>query len=833
MGKSLRSIDIQNRSQNERPDAVTLFTDRTDPQEAFERKFHLIEELRDSAFGVLCYYGIGGIGKTSLMNRLMRLMKHNDSVAPLLGRELNGYPVCFDFGAEGISIDKLTVLKSFRNQLAKEVPDISFYLFDTARALYYKRLGIDFAEDGELSSVIDKNVWLKTAVNAVGAVPVVGWVSNLMQAIDVAATDIYGKMQKGRLEKLYENELSEMYALEAAELLSRMHRYFAKDLEAAVCTVIDRPIVFFLDTYEEFVDTLKNDTVKVISDYWLRKGPDSLIQSVPGALWVITGREKLTWRADDDFWGEDEDNLPLSGLSDEEKARLSEEALEQHLLGDLSDSDAKSFFRKAGIKDEKLAEELYALTHGTPIYLDLCVERYYSVKAEREPVADDFGKDMDELVNRYLKNMPDVYREMACVFSLLGSWNDEMISEITKKAPLVAGFSEGRYREFLSHSFVIKNSDGNYYLHDTVKRACEDYSDNALKEKVYAALREYSLDNMEEKNNLKDIASFMRVSINNDTDYETAYGTWKDILKKLLELENNGDYDSVITVLSKLYSQLDAAYRGSGYMRIASDYYAYWLCKVGRIADGRAILSESEGFSYKDVKPIDKALGLNMRGGAFDALGEQDESVEFAKQAYELVSEMADDNEEVLKVKHGYAVFLVKDGQYKDARQLLEVVYEKRRRLLGGENLETLKTAHALASAYRHLGDYEKSLRLFLTVYDTRKKCLGENHPATIGTLTGISGVYSSMDRHDKALNADLKSYEYYINNFGEAHPKTITCMKNIAIDYEHLNDYNEAYKYVKMAYERRREAFGEDDKDTVRLRRRVSELSLRISNYK
>lgn len=62
--------------------AIQLFTDREEPQEAFERKLSVIRQYQSKTSGVLCYYGIGGIGKTSLMNKLCHLLSGDQECGP-------------------------------------------------------------------------------------------------------------------------------------------------------------------------------------------------------------------------------------------------------------------------------------------------------------------------------------------------------------------------------------------------------------------------------------------------------------------------------------------------------------------------------------------------------------------------------------------------------------------------------------------------------------------------------------------------------------------------------------------------------------------------------
>jgi len=117
-------------------------------------------------------------------------------------------------------------------------------------------------------------------------------------------------------------------------------------------------LVIFLDTYEKLVNGMLSVGESLNNDRWIR----GLILNIPNVLWVIAGREKLKWEAFDSAWSK---------------------ALEQHLLGSLTQNDSTQFMQSAGITDPALLEGLYQLTDGTPVYLDLCADRYDHLKQKR------------------------------------------------------------------------------------------------------------------------------------------------------------------------------------------------------------------------------------------------------------------------------------------------------------------------------------------------------------------------------------------------------------------------------------------------------------------
>ena len=58
-------FDVSEDMYEKRLKAVKVFTDREEPQEAFERKYRVLCANIKKSYYVLCYYGIGGIGRHS------------------------------------------------------------------------------------------------------------------------------------------------------------------------------------------------------------------------------------------------------------------------------------------------------------------------------------------------------------------------------------------------------------------------------------------------------------------------------------------------------------------------------------------------------------------------------------------------------------------------------------------------------------------------------------------------------------------------------------------------------------------------------------------------
>ena len=59
----------------ERPKAERIFVDRVEPRQQFWDAFAKVQQGLEEPY-VLHYYGVGGIGKTSLHSQLIRELKH-------------------------------------------------------------------------------------------------------------------------------------------------------------------------------------------------------------------------------------------------------------------------------------------------------------------------------------------------------------------------------------------------------------------------------------------------------------------------------------------------------------------------------------------------------------------------------------------------------------------------------------------------------------------------------------------------------------------------------------------------------------------------------------
>jgi len=463
------------RSAKQKEKAEKIFTDRVKPRVAFENSLKELTEAPNDIF-VLSYYGIGGIGKTKLLNVLIEKVNEINQQ-----NKEKIITVKFDFS---VATDQRRVLLNLRNLFVQN--GFEFPLWDFAEKQYSKLTG-------QQSILVDNNVekvnttdnpYVDLLVECANAI--VPGTTLILKAI-TATKSIIGDVETARkkltevIRKHYNNDedefstvIKKMSKLGAEELLSNFPDYFASDLKNNI-TATKLPIVIMLDTYEKLVDTYKYLGYGEMQDDWLR---ENIVDVVPGVLWVIAGRECLHWEKRDSSWNG---------------------CIEEHRLGDLVKEDSCEFLKYAKIPTE-LWEDIYVLTQGTPLFLDLCVDMYYDLKHNTETditieILAGENRSKERLLERYVRYMSIEEREILEVEAMLGTWNDEqqeLIEKICKKC--FGHYNESLYRESLTHSIIYVDEKDNYILHDVVQQAIIQNMESRTKDCIFEELYHYIIE---------------------------------------------------------------------------------------------------------------------------------------------------------------------------------------------------------------------------------------------------------------------------------------------------------------------------------------------------
>ncbi len=419
--------------------AQDIFTDRVSEQDAFYRslaawrasrpRHRCREDSPVENVNVLSYYGVGGVGKTRLSMHLQETFESRRYAgAPKRVRAIR-----IDFDDPGF-LDLESVVLALRGWLTSLAP--RWDAFDLALASYWVR-----AHPGTpYQSFVSKGSVLAEAEGALKlgnqiALTVQGFVGELPGAVAShlpvaqAILDLGGALHRAIRQRMRNHRLAkelpileEMLGQPAPKLLQFLPALLAADLER-LSERERADVVVFLDTFEQVQNA--SGVAGDIEDSIAR-----LIYLMPNVLFVVTGRNRLTW-GDGDVpgvaWSGTERWPLLSALQTEEPR--------QHLVGMLSERDARQYLSERLTKGDRPAmpqEIVDAIVDGEaqlPLYLDLCAVHYEELVAQgRPPAPSDFAGSFTEVVLRLMKDLSDLQRGLLRAAALARWFNPDLIA---------------------------------------------------------------------------------------------------------------------------------------------------------------------------------------------------------------------------------------------------------------------------------------------------------------------------------------------------------------------------------------------------------------------
>jgi len=413
---------------------------------------------------VLVYYGVGGIGKTTLSQEL-----ENGFTKRYSKEKPPGVAIRLNF-AESAAFDMESYVLRLRaglGHLARSWP-----AFDIAFSVYWQR-----AHPGEpMDEHINRDSVLRRAAGAVGlseqiSTTIANVVGEALPGVAKTARTLggflYGQAKKAvvRHRTLARCELlNDLLDADAdTDTLSYFPYLLAWDLDRLAAP---RPrAVVLLDTYEEI--TARNTREM---ERWLQRS----VFLMPNVLFVITGRNRLDWadldRSDElDFVGAQRwPHLRAGHVGNEPR---------QHLVGYLSPTDADSYLVATLTEDGRPAiateirARIVAASAGLPLYLDLAVTMYLDIRARGgTPMAEDFGEPLPAVCARILRDLQRDERDLLRAAALVDAFDLDMLRAACPSVPdsAVLRFKD---RPFLE---LDPERTWRYSLHTTLRDAIRD-----------------------------------------------------------------------------------------------------------------------------------------------------------------------------------------------------------------------------------------------------------------------------------------------------------------------------------------------------------------------
>ena len=406
-----------------REEAISLFFDSYE-----SKKKDILNGVK--SLSVVEYSGANFIGKTQLIKKIAQLLEEEKRA------------LFYEYNAEwdGVYPDKLAVLNHLKLNLQSKY-GFKFPIFDKA----LKR--INEFEGGQMySNSFSSNVTELTKI--IGPIT-----SSSGIVVALAATKMAYKLGAVAW-KFYRERKTDYYKLietqDPIEVKSVIQTYFAIDLNENM-EKYDKPMIIFIDGFEKLFKS--NPSPFFPDGGWLINVPEDsgfsvnrgLFYDTPKVIWVLATNEKIKWSKN---WGA--------------------HSILKYTLNDFSYDETENFLTAYGIAEE-MQKCLYRLTRGTPGYLSICVKTYNAIKEKGNvPTSDDFGENIEELLEKYFSKMSSTKMEILFLLALLGTWDEVTLESIDPFGYF--GRENSDYQELLDKTLISEKNDI-FTFHQTPRNA--------------------------------------------------------------------------------------------------------------------------------------------------------------------------------------------------------------------------------------------------------------------------------------------------------------------------------------------------------------------------
>ncbi|MCA2213213.1 hypothetical protein [Jidongwangia harbinensis] len=452
----------------------TIFTNRVDEMVAFEsairglqvqRREHprLTEDLRTGRDNVLVFYGMGGIGKSTLSRELQR--RFDAGEVPVPERRVSAR---IDF-ANLSTFDPEVMLLRLRRCLGQLTGEL--HAFDLAFSTYWERKhpGQPLAEfldrRSTLNSINERtgmSEHIQSGLDAfLGGAGLVGAAWRLGTLIK---DGLVAKVEKAAVlrdcpyfEPLLNEPSPDLARLFLPVLLAWDLERYQREHDAAV--------VIFLDTWE-MVQAHRREP------HGVEDALSRLVYLMPNVLFVITGRSQVTWAEP-----ERAVDLKYAGPECWPGLDLSGALRRQWLLGALSEEDCERYLTQrlqidgAPAIPAAIRRRIVAGSEGLPLYLDLSAEHFDGLAGRGEPRAEDFGTTLPHLVTRVVRDLDSAERQLLRAAALVSAFNRDLLHAA------VPDYRDATIHRFMARHFVKQDRSGwlEYSMHDTLRSSIREH----------------------------------------------------------------------------------------------------------------------------------------------------------------------------------------------------------------------------------------------------------------------------------------------------------------------------------------------------------------------
>jgi tetratricopeptide (TPR) repeat protein len=780
------------------PKGLELFTDREEQRQFVTELFtSLIKGSLKQFKPVLNFYGIGGIGKTTLLKKIKEELSFNSK------------DICFvhlDVDDQKWSIATSDVASFFwlmRQELHS--CNIQTPLFDCLYAIYYSKQHpttasqlknnplIDFLENasklGEFSGDVNANL---------------SYLGEVFDAIKAASIQLGHEFKiSSFVGKLWENVRDRYREKQLLQLNIDPRNLSAKELELAITDVLHQDIVHYMLLNPAAVITIAVDGFERIQSQAAKEDIQFTLQKLFGyfltcsisnvksrCVFLIFGREKLRWEEIyETEWNQD---------------------IESYHIGGFEKTDAENFLRRASEfydreGDVETGENIrkytsHILTSSRdherghhPHFLDLAIE---IIRERRECFRpEELGSTPAEMQMRFFRylSVPERSKEFNSlkVLALSLKFDERLFTKmvelgyitfskhefeflIRNRSYIVADTSNlnrWRFQHFMGEAiidFILKDSLEVKLARKTIKDIVSFYLSTASRETStfpesmvsddYCLGMEIAFYHYDKK--LFDFDSFAHffAEYNKTLDWQIEPHHRVPFYQRFVELyEKQCEKDDV--TLPILLSNMGLLFRMKGDYALAETYYSRAMEKFALFYGPEEYESILASYKYHSLLRV---MGKESAEPALKALAELSSRI------------IGKDHLVTFNILNDYGLCLLQRNATSEAEKLFRDISLTAKRLFGEEAQSTLTVIHNLAIVLNHQDKIKEAEILHRQVLEVRERTLGRDHPDTLLSLYNLALVLR-LRNSVEAESLVKRCLEVQSNVLGKHHPDTLT----------------------------------------------------------
>jgi len=783
------------------------FVDREDYIQTFTEA---VNNIGQKEFSVLVYYGVAGIGKTSLRKELPKYLDEHYVEYPNKKLVWASIDLQFDRHRE-----KSTFLVSLKNELQKKYK-INFPAFEIAHAIYWKKAYPEIPLREENYLFFEGDNAFDDFFGVVDKIPYFSIVPATARLIKSSLTSLQKWWKTvGEVELL---QLSEKEPLEIEESLPY---FWAQDLN----NYLERSskyAVLFIDTYEALWEKERGQGNFNSRDEWIRE----LILNLPNSsLWVICGREELRWKEVDNDWNN---------------------YLEQYNLKKFPKKYALIFINLCGIKENEIKRVIIKASECVPYYLELEIDTYNEISKTRSPKPDVFAKTHSEIFDRFMKYLNGPEQETLKVLSTPRFWNRDIFNSLIEK--FKTGYSLTAFSELKRFSFVQETED-KLLLHPLMRESLQVYQDQEVKKEVHSFMCDYYTNQLNSID-IKAITPEHEIALNEAFYHAKEAFEIKDLLNWFISTSDLFYRASLWRLIIPLYEEI---------LQISevksmplNPLVATTMNNIGelyyQIGEPEKALQFHENareiFERIGIDNQGYATTLNNIGGYYDGRGEYKKALPFYEQSLKISKiELGPQHPDVAITLSNLGGLYGDLGDYVNAISHYTEALEIFKKNIGTEDkncattINYATTLNAFADFCRQIEDYETSFTCHTQALKIREAVFGKEHPNVVNSLHNLASLLIDMGEYDEALDKFDLALEVIGKESLSKYPTiadihVASILSNKAALYSDIGDYDKALLLYQQALKIRKEALGPEHIDVANTLNNLANLYYNTRDY-